>query len=259
MMRFGIVAAALLVTSGVAFAQESAQLTRESPCVPIAVDAAGSAEARIREQRERDWAGLCRYREANAALAGKPAPRVVFMGDSITEGWVDGDPQLFADGVVGRGISAQTSPQMLLRFRQDVVALRPRVVHIMAGTNDMAGNTGPMTTRDFQNNILAMLDIARANGIAVVLAGIPPSKNLYWRDLDPRREIRALNAWLCDTAAQRGLVFVDYGEVLADADGGLRAELGRDSVHPNPSGYARMRPLAEAAIATAERSWRPPE
>jgi lysophospholipase L1-like esterase len=210
--------------------------------------------ARIREQLARDWPGLCRYQEANATLAGKPPPRVVFIGDSITDGWVDGDPTLFAAGVVGRGIGAQTSPQMLLRFRQDVVALAPRVVHIMAGTNDIAGNTGPTTVRDFQNNILAMLDIARANGIAVVLAGIPPSKRLYWRELDPRREIRTLNAWLRDTAAERGLVFVDYGEVLADAEGGLRADLGNDGVHPNRAGYAAMRPLAERAIAAAERA-----
>src|SRR5690606_23327793 len=180
----------------------------------------------------------CRYQAANAALADGPAPSVVFMGDSITEGWVDGDPALFADGVVGRGIGGQTSPQMLVRFRQDVVALKPRVVHIMAGTNDIAGNTGPAQIRDFQNNVLAMLDIARANDIAVVLAGIPRSRRLYWRELDPRPLIRELNAWLRDTAAERGLVFVDYGAALADNDGGLRADLGNDGVHPNRAGYA---------------------
>ncbi len=220
--RVRIVAAVLLGASGAAAAQAPTPgLTVESPC-PLAVpDAAADArrdaigelmltptppqeffkafaaaqsaapppdQARLREQLARDWPGLCRYKEANAALAGEPPPRVVFMGDSITEGWVSGDAALFAVGVVGRGISAQTSPQMLVRFRQDVVALKPRVVHIMAGTNDIAGNTGPTTVRDFQNNILAMLDIARANGIAVVLAGIPPSKRLYWRELDRRRE-----------------------------------------------------------------------
>jgi lysophospholipase L1-like esterase len=143
---------------------------------------------------------------------------------------------------------------MLVRFRQDVVALAPRVVHIMAGTNDIAGNTGPATIRDFQNNILAMLDIARANDIAVVLAAIPPSKLLYWRDLDPRPLLRELNAWLRETAAARGLVFVDYGTVLAAADGGLRADLGDDGVHPNRAGYAAMRPLAERALAAAENA-----
>ena len=210
------------------------------------------ADGDVRELLARDWPNLCRYKEANAALRGAPPPKVVFMGDSITEGWVRGDPALFADGVVGRGIGGQTSPQMLVRFRQDVVALSPRVVHLMAGTNDIAGNTGPATVQDYQNNILAMLDLARAHGIAVVVAGIPPSQRLYWRgDLDPRPLIRELNAWLRATAAEQGLVFVDYGAVLADAEGGLRADLGNDGVHPNRAGYAAMRPLADRAIAAA--------
>jgi lysophospholipase L1-like esterase len=141
---------------------------------------------------------------------------------------------------------------MLVRFWQDVVALKPRVVHIMAGTNDIAGNTGPATVQDFRNNILAMIDLAHANGIAVVLAGIPPSQRLYWRgELDPRPLIHELNSWLRATAAERALVFVDYGTVLADTDGGLRADLGNDGVHPNRAGYAAMRPLAERAIAAA--------
>jgi lysophospholipase L1-like esterase len=122
----------------------------------------------------------------------------------------------------------------------------------MAGTNDIAGNTGPATIRDFQNNILAMLDIAQANGIAAVLAAIPPSKRLYWRELDPRPLIRELNEWLRETAAERGLVFVDYGAVLADADGGLRADRGNDGVHPNREGYAAMRELARNALSAAE-------
>jgi lysophospholipase L1-like esterase len=260
-------------------------LTSSSPCPPAAVDPAAAErraamtelvmkpmppveyrqafaalqaaappvdESRIREQLARDWPNLCRYQAANAALAAGPAPRVVFMGDSITEGWVEGDPDLFANGVVGRGIGGQTAPQMLVRFRQDVVALKPRVVHLMAGTNDIAGNTGPGTVRDFQNNILSMIDLARANGIGVVLAGVPPSRRLYWRgELDPRAAIRELNAWLRTTAAERGLVFVDYGSVLADAAEGLREDLGNDGVHPNRDGYAAMRPLAERAIAAA--------
>jgi lysophospholipase L1-like esterase len=294
--RIWIFAAALLGTSGAALAQAQTPapapapaLTIESPCPQPVADAAADArrnaiaeivltptdpeefqkafaaaqsaappadQARIRELLARDWPNLCRYQEANAALQGGPRPRAVFMGDSITEGWVDGDPALFADGVVGRGIGGQTSPQMLVRFWPDVVALMPRVVHIMAGTNDIAGNTGPATMQDFRNNILAMSDLARANGIAVVLAGIPPSQRLYWRgELDPRPLIRDLNAWLRATAEQRGLVFVDYGVVLADAGGGLREDLGNDGVHPNRTGYAAMRPLAERAIAAAlERS-----
>jgi lysophospholipase L1-like esterase len=210
------------------------------------------AERQVRELLARDWPNLCRYKAANAALRSAQRLTAVFMGDSITEGWVAGDPTLFTDGVVGRGISAQTSPQMLVRFRQDVVALAPRVVHIMAGTNDIAGNTGPATTQDFKNNLLAMIDLARANGIAVVLAGIPPSRQLYWRgDLDPRPWIRELNDWLRTTADAQGLVFVDYATVLADDDGGLDAELGNDGVHPNRTGYAAMRPLAQRALTAA--------
>ena len=130
--------------------------------------------------------------------------------------------------------------------------LRPRVVHIMAGTNDVAGNTGPTTLEDYQHNILAMIDLARANDIAVVLAAIPPSRKLFWRgDLDPRPQIRELNEWLRGLAFSRGLTFVDYGMVLADAEGGMRADLGNDGVHPNRLGYARMRPLAERAVAEA--------
>lgn len=283
----GVVAGALLL--GVALAAPAQPvapaLTAGSPCPPAILDPAAAErraamtelvlkptppaeyrqafaalqaaappvdESRIREQLARDWPNLCRYQAANAALAAGPAPRVVFMGDSITEGWVDGDPGLFTNGVVGRGIGGQTAPQMLVRFRQDVVALNPRVVHLMAGTNDIAGNTGPGTVRDFQNNILSMIDLARANGIGVVLAGVPPSRRLYWRgELDPRAAIRELNAWLRETAAERGLVFVDYGSVLADAAEGLREDLGNDGVHPNRDGYAAMRPLAERALAAA--------
>ncbi len=212
---------------------------------------AGDAE-RNRVQQAADWPNLCHYKAANAALTRGPRPRAVFMGDSITDNWVRGDPPLFANGIVGRGIGGQTSPQMLARFQQDVVALRPRVVHIMAGTNDVAGNTGPTTLEDYQHNILAMTDLARANDIAVVLAAVPPSRKLFWRgDLDPRPQIRELNEWLRALAFSRGLTFVDYGTVLADADGGMRADLGNDGVHPNRLGYARMRPLAERAVVEA--------
>jgi lysophospholipase L1-like esterase len=224
-----------------AFRQALERMQAEAP--PVQQD-------QIQALLTRDWPNLCRYKAANAAL--EQAPLVVFMGDSITEGWVPGDPSLFTDGVVGRGIGGQTSPQMLVRFWQDVVALKPQAVHIMAGTNDIAGNTGPTTAQDFQNNMLAMVAIARANDIAVILAAIPPSKQFYWRsDLDPLPHIRALNEWLHATAQEQGLVFVDYGTVLADVDGGLRTDLGNDGVHPNRSGYSAMRPLAQRAIAAA--------
>ena len=219
---------------------------------------AGDAE-RNRAQQAADWPNLCRYKAANAALARGPQPRAVFMGDSITDNWVRGDPALFANGIVGRGIGGQTSPQMLARFRQDVVALRPRVVHIMAGTNDVAGNTGPTTLEDYQHNMLAMIDLARANDISLVIAAIPPSRRLFWRgDLDPRPQIREMNEWLRGLAFSRGLTFVDYGMVLADPDGGMRADLGNDGVHPNRLGYARMRPLAERAVAEAVERADPP-
>jgi hypothetical protein len=141
---------------------------------------AGDAE-RNRAQQAADWPNLCRYKTENTTRMREPRPRAVFMGDSITDNGVRGDPALFANGIVGRGIGGQTSPQMLARFRQDVVALRRRVVHIMAGTNDIAGNTGPTTLEDYQHNILAMIDLARANDIAVILAAIPPSRKLFWR------------------------------------------------------------------------------
>jgi len=129
-----------------------------------------------------DWAGLCRYRVSNkAVLAAGASPRIVFMGDSITENWNLSDAAFFDKGIVNRGISGQTTSQMLVRFRADVVALHPKTVHILAGTNDVAGNTGPLTAQDFKNNIMSMVDLARANGIAVVLGSIPPAASFNWR------------------------------------------------------------------------------
>jgi lysophospholipase L1-like esterase len=212
------------------------------------------AEAYVKAQRElgeRDWPNLCRYKADNAALAGKPRPQVVLMGDSITENWALADPAFFTNGTVGRGISGQTTPQMLVRFYADVIALHPQVVHIMAGTNDIAGNTGATTVQDYKNNILAMLDLAQAHRIKVVVAGIPPSRELFWRGVDPRRLIGELNAWLKEVAEQRKLIFVDYGSVLADPNGGMKDALSNDGVHPNRTGYAQMKPLATNAIAQA--------
>jgi lysophospholipase L1-like esterase len=204
-----------------------------------------------REQRERDWPNLCKYKADNAASAGKPRPQVVFMGDSITENWTLADPAFFTNGRVGRGIGGQTTPQMLVRFYPDVIALHPQVVHIMAGTNDIAGNTGTTTVQDYKNNILAMLDLAQTHRVKVVLAGIPPSSELFWRGVDPRRLIREMNAWLKQVAEQRKLIFVDYGSVLADQNGGMKDTLSNDGVHPTRAGYAQMNPLATSAIAQA--------
>ena len=223
------------------------------PPPPSAEDLA-AYRAYQRELQAVDWAYLCRYREDNQRLSGGPPPRVVLIGDSITENWKQRDPDPFVDGVIDRGISGQTTPQMLLRFHQDVIALRPRVVHIMAGTNDVAGNTGPTSDTQFQHNIEAMVELAQVHGIKVALASIPPAKAFYSRpDARPAQRIRQGNDWLRAYARERGLVFVDYYPVLADADGGLRADLGGDGVHPSKAGYQRMDPLFAAAVAEAER------
>lgn len=199
-----------------------------------------------------DWPALCHYRDADHAVA--VAPRAVLIGDSITEFWLPTAPGLFADGIVDRGISGQTSPQMVARFYQDVVRLHPRVVHIMCGTNDIAGNTGPSSAEDYANAILAMIDLAHANGIAVVLGSIPPAGAFGWRPaFHPAGDIIALNTWLRQLAQQRGLVYADYHSAMADAAGAMKPGLSTDGVHPNAAGYAVMEPIARAAIAEAER------
>jgi lysophospholipase L1-like esterase len=195
-----------------------------------------------------DWQNLCKYRGANAALS--TPTKVVFIGDSITEGWVTGDPQLFTEGVVGRGIGGQTSPQILLRFFQDVIELRPRLVHIMAGTNDIAGNTGPTSEQDFKNNITAMVDLAHAHHIQVALASILPASSFSWKPgLEPAATIKELNAWLRSYAQKSHSRYVDYYAILSDGQGGFKAELAHDGVHPNHDGYAAMRKLALSGIA----------
>jgi lysophospholipase L1-like esterase len=207
------------------------------------------------EDLARDYPDLCHYKSDNDALLKGAQPKAVFMGDSITAAWGVGDPSLFSGGVVDRGISGQTSPQMLVRFYQDVVALHPRVVHIMAGTNDVAGNTGPSSPEDFKNNIRAMVDLARANHIRVVLASILPAERFPWRpDIQPVEQIRQLNAWLRQFADQRKLIYADYHSSLTTPSGAFRPELSNDGVHPNSDGYAAMRPIADAALRKAVRA-----
>jgi lysophospholipase L1-like esterase len=204
------------------------------------------------EDLVRDFADLCHYKSDNASLKSAH-PTAVFMGDSITEAWGVGDPSLFTHGVVDRGISGQTSPQMLGRLYQDVVALRPKAVHIMAGTNDVAGNTGPSSPDDFKNNIRAMVDLASAHHIQVILASILPAERFPWRpDIQPVEQIRQLNAWLRQLADQRKLIYADYYSSLTTPGGAFRPELSNDGVHPNSDGYAAMRPIAEAALRKAE-------
>ena len=163
-----------------------------------------------------DWAWLGRYRDDNAKLLASGAKvDVVFLGDSITEGWARTDTEFFSKGIVGRGISAQTTPQLLVRMHADVIALKPRVVHIMAGTNDIAHNTGPMTREDSQNNIMAMCEIAQAHKIRVVLGSVPPASKYWWRpEVQPKPEALALNDWMRNYAKQIGAKYADYAAAL---------------------------------------------
>ena len=201
-----------------------------------------------------DWAWLCRYRADNALVDPAHPPHVVFIGDSITENWLAADPDFFANGNLDRGISGQTSPQLLVRFYQDVVALHPRIVHIMVGTNDIAGNTGPTSPEAYQNAVRAMVDIAKANHITVILGAIPPSVTFGWQPaVQPGPWVARLNQWLKVYAAQEQLVFADYHTALAGPASELPAEFGPDGVHPNAAGYAVMRGVAERAIAEAEK------
>jgi lysophospholipase L1-like esterase len=198
-----------------------------------------------------DWAWLGRYRDDNAKLiASDVKVDAVFLGDSITEGWAATDPSFFTNGKVGRGISAQTTPQLLVRMHADVIALKPRVVHIMAGTNDVAQNTGPMTPEDSKNNFMAMCEIARAHGIKVVLASLPPASRYWWHpEVQPKAAVLAMNDWIRGYAKEIGAVYADYATALADSKGAVKTELAKDEVHPTAAGYAVMRPIAEAAIA----------
>lgn len=209
-------------------------------------------EARALERKARDWPALSQYREANEGLAGQ-AVDVVFIGDSLTEFWRVAQPDLFTNGVVNRGIRGQTSPQILLRFMTDVVALKPRAVHILCGGNDMAGNTGPSTVEDYRNNILAMLALAEAHGIRVILGALTPFNVVSWNPAigDLRARTAELNAWQAALCTERGLARADYFGVLAGADGLMKPEFHRDGVHPTRVGYAVMRPVAEAAIRRA--------
>lgn len=200
-----------------------------------------------------DWPWLGRFQAEDEAL-GPPAPgenRVVFMGDSITQGWnlaewFPGKPY------INRGISGQTTPQMVLRFHQDVIDLLPKVVVILGGTNDIAENTGPMTLRETEENLEAMAEMASAHGIKVVLCSIMPVYDYPWhRGLTPAPKIDEMNAWMRGYAEGKGYVYVDYHTAMKDEQDGLPATLSKDGVHPLPAGYAIMSKLAEAGIEEA--------
>ena len=198
----------------------------------------------------RDYGQICRYHAANAALqsAGRPVD-VVFFGDSITDNWTGADPAMFSGKFVNRGISGQTTSQMLVRFREDVIALHPRAVHIMAGTNDIAGNTGASTMGIVEGNIETMVDLARAHGIKVLLASTLPASAFPWSpDKRPAATIVAFDAWIRDYAKANRLTYVDYYAALVDGKGGMKAALALDGVHPNPQGYAVMKPITLNAV-----------
>jgi lysophospholipase L1-like esterase len=222
-----------------------------------AADTAMAKQIADMQAKLNDWPDLARYRTENAALAPVPAgeQRVVFYGDSITDGWGrrPGTGTFFPDKpYVNRGISGQTTPQMVVRFRQDVIALHPAAVIILAGTNDIAGNTGPMTPEMTEDNFSSMADLAHANGIKVILASITPAFDYPWKHgMEPAPKIRAINAWLKNYCDQHGYTYLDYYTSLTDSEGGMKPGISFDGVHPNEKGYAIMAPLAQAAIDQA--------
>lgn len=230
-------------------------LSAQTP-VSVTNQPAPAVTNRTATSRPMDFAGLRRYREANAKLAA-PAPgenRIVFFGDSITEAWHRYHKEFFTGRpYFDRGISGQTTSQMVIRFRPDVIALKPKVVVILAGINDIAGNTGPATLDDIEGNLTSIVELAKANGIRVVLSSVLPADRLPWRrELpNPTEKVLALNAWLKDYAAKNGCVYLDYFSAMVDAQSAMKKELQEDAVHPNRAGYDVMEPLAEKAVAEA--------
>ena len=267
---FAALVLALVSLAGAAQTQTPAAVTQQqnqtaAAPLPSCPELASAIAAVVRnDTRLRDWANLNRYREANRGVPPLRSgeSRVVFMGDSITDLWQQPRFGGFFPGkpYVDRGISGQTTPQMVVRFRPDVIALGPKVVVILAGTNDIAGNTGPATDEEIEGNLETMSELAHAHGIKVVLASLLPTSGYHHRPGDPTApqttqrplsRIAAINEWMKTYATAHGDVYLDYFSAMVDSAGQLRAELSDDDLHPNEKGYAVMAPLAEAAIARA--------
>ncbi|MFD0793061.1 SGNH/GDSL hydrolase family protein [Mucilaginibacter litoreus] len=209
----------------------------------------------IEERYHKDWAWIKRYENDNQKLPA-PAPgekRVVFMGNSITEGWINTDPAFFKDRpYINRGIGGQTTPQMLVRFREDVINLKPKVVVILAGINDIAENNGPSKLEDVAGNIFSMAELAQRHNIKVILSSVLPAAAFPWHPgIDPRDSVTKLNSMLKTYATQNKLGYIDYYSATVDNNKGMKKELATDGVHPNMAGYKVMEPLAEAEIKKA--------
>lgn len=199
-----------------------------------------------------DWGGLHVYQkqDANLIARGPVAHRLLFLGDSITEGWDRDHQSLFADPRhINRGISGQTTSQMLLRFRQDVVALRPETLFLLGGTNDIAGNGGQVSDDVLRGNIETMVELAQVHGIRVVLLSLLPTDHYWWApEIAPVGRIRAHNAWLKDYAARKGIAFVDLYDAMATEAGAINPAYSEDGVHPNAAGYAVMERLLRGVL-----------
>jgi len=249
-----------LITLGVIAASiASDAAASDSPDEPVGSDplltappaSLSTVEIAALQARLADFADLGHYRADNERLSRTKAvtPRVVFFGDSITDNWFAVPGVASVPGYVNRGISGQTTPQLLLRFRQDVIDLQPALVFILAGTNDIAGNTGASTLSMIEDNLRSMTELAKANHIKVILASVLPAADYPWRPgLRPAAKVRALNAWIKTYAQSTGATYLDFHSRLTNAQGGMDPEFAADGVHPSPAGFAVMTPLARRAI-----------
>jgi len=260
-MKAAIHIVLILISTALSIAAQGTSTSAALPTSSPSITADQLARLERAENRLKDWPNLARYRDANSKLAppAKGEDRVVFMGDSITDGWKLAD-YFPGKPYVNRGISGQTTPQMLIRFRPDVIALQPKVVVILAGTNDLSGNTGPMTVESIEDNLRTMAELAMLHDMRVVFASILPisdyNKNARGEPIirstgRPPDKIVAVNQWMEKFAEDNKQVYLDYFSALVDEKGFLKEDLANDGLHPNAKGYEIMKPLAEKAIGEA--------